>query len=88
MRDAIKQNNEESELINELIKEGKIVPVRITCNLLKTAMDKSGGPVIVINIEKHLHSRWIPQKSRKSQRLPRSLRRFRSHIRSTVLRMS
>ncbi len=66
MRDAIKQNNEESGFINELIKEGKIVPVRITCNLLKTAIDKSGGPVIFIKIEKYIHSRWIPQKSRKS----------------------
>jgi len=39
-------NNKESkdgELINGYIKAGTIVPVRITCRLIKNAMEKSGG---------------------------------------------
>lgn len=34
--------SENGELINNMIKEGKIVPVQITCALLKTAMEKAG----------------------------------------------
>jgi adenylate kinase family enzyme len=34
------------EEINTMMKEGKIVPVEITCKLLKAAMDKAGGKVI------------------------------------------
>jgi len=39
-------NNPEStqgQLINEYIKAGTIVPVRITCSLIKNAMEKAGG---------------------------------------------
>jgi UMP-CMP kinase len=32
----------DAELINNIIKEGKIVPVDITVNLIKTAMNKAG----------------------------------------------
>ena len=34
------------EEINTLMKEGKIVPVKITCGLVKNAMEKAGGRVI------------------------------------------
>ena len=34
--------SENGELINNLIKEGKIVPVAITCGLIKNAMEKEG----------------------------------------------
>jgi UMP-CMP kinase len=32
--------SEHGELINNIIKEGKIVPVAITCGLIKDAMEK------------------------------------------------
>ena len=34
--------SEDAELINNYIKEGKIVPVEITCHLIKKAMEKHG----------------------------------------------
>ena len=34
--------SEHGELINNIIKEGKIVPVAITCGLIKDAMEKQG----------------------------------------------
>jgi UMP-CMP kinase len=34
--------SEHGELINNIIKEGKIVPVAITCGLIKQAMEKAG----------------------------------------------
>ena len=42
MRAAIKEKNEEADLINSYIKEGKIVPARITCSLQKKCMEKNG----------------------------------------------
>ena len=41
LRQAAKENNEEAELINGYIKEGKIVPARITCELQKKCMEKN-----------------------------------------------
>ena len=40
LRNAVKENNEEAELINSYMKEGKIVPARITCELQKKCMEK------------------------------------------------
>lgn len=37
-----KKDSEEGELIRNIIKEGKIVPVRITCGLIKKNMDLHG----------------------------------------------
>jgi len=34
--------SEHGELINNIIKDGKIVPVAITCGLIKQAMEKAG----------------------------------------------
>jgi len=34
------------EEINTLMKEGKIVPVEVTCELVKKAMEKAGGKVL------------------------------------------
>ena len=34
--------SKDADLINEYIKEGKIVPVEITCNLIKKAMEANG----------------------------------------------
>ena len=45
LREASQKNDEDANLINEYIKEGKIVPVKITCSLMKRAMDNSGGTV-------------------------------------------
>ena len=42
LRAAIKEKNEEAELINSYIKDGKIVPARITCSLQKKCMEKNG----------------------------------------------
>ena len=39
LRQASKENNKESELINSYMKEGKIVPARITCELQKKCME-------------------------------------------------
>ena len=41
LRNAVKENNEEAELINSYMKEGKIVPARITCELQKKCMEKN-----------------------------------------------
>ena len=45
LREASQNNDEDSNLINEYIREGKIVPVKITCSLMKRAMDNCGGTV-------------------------------------------
>jgi adenylate kinase family enzyme len=37
-----KKDSEEGELIRNIIKEGKIVPVKITCGLIKKNMDLNG----------------------------------------------
>ena len=41
LREAVKENNKEAELINGYMKEGKIVPARITCELQKKCMEKN-----------------------------------------------
>ena len=42
LRAEQKTDSKDSELIKEYIKEGKIVPVEITCRLLLKAMEKEG----------------------------------------------
>jgi len=42
LRAESKKDTEDGKLISNLIKEGKIVPVKITCNLIKKAMDEKG----------------------------------------------
>jgi UMP-CMP kinase len=42
LRAAALKNDEEGNYINELIREGKIVPVKITCGLAKKEMKESG----------------------------------------------
>ena len=42
LRAEAKKDTEEGKLINSIISQGKIVPVKITCSLLKKAMDESG----------------------------------------------
>ena len=42
LRAEAKKDTEEGKLVNSLISQGKIVPVKITCSLLKKAMDESG----------------------------------------------
>ena len=42
LRAASEKEDEEGQYINELIREGKIVPVRITCSLAKKEMEKNG----------------------------------------------
>ena len=41
LRQAAKAKNEEADLINSYMKEGKIVPARITCELQKKCMEKN-----------------------------------------------
>ena len=41
LRNAVKENNKEAELINSYMKEGKIVPARITCELQRKCMEKN-----------------------------------------------
>ena len=42
LREEVNSKSENGELINNYIKNGEIVPVEITINLLKTAMVKAG----------------------------------------------
>ena len=42
LRAEAKNDTENGKLINSIISQGKIVPVKITCSLLKKAMDESG----------------------------------------------
>ena len=49
LREEMATGSEESKLIDSYIKEGKIVPVRITCKLLKKAMIKHGWNVNASN---------------------------------------
>ena len=42
LRAESKKDTEDGKLINSLISQGKIVPVKITCSLLKKAMDEAG----------------------------------------------
>lgn len=39
-KNKVKNQTEEGEFINNIIKEGKIVPVRITCELIRKAMSR------------------------------------------------
>ena len=41
LRQAAKEKNEEADLINSYMKEGKIVPARITCELQKKCMENN-----------------------------------------------
>ena len=41
LREAVKEKNKESELINQYMSEGKIIPARITCELQKKCMEKN-----------------------------------------------
>ena len=41
LRQAAKEKSEEADLINSYMKEGKIVPARITCELQKKCMEKN-----------------------------------------------
>ena len=41
LREASKEKNEQAELINSYMKEGKIVPAEITCELQKQCMEKN-----------------------------------------------
>ena len=41
LRQAVKENNKEAELINKYMKEAIIVPARITCELQKKCMEKN-----------------------------------------------
>lgn len=43
LRDEVKSGSPNGEMINGYIKEGKIVPVDVTVNLIKTAMVKSAA---------------------------------------------
>ena len=42
LRAESKKDTEDGKLISSLISQGKIVPVKITCSLLKKAMDEAG----------------------------------------------
>ncbi len=42
MRAERDSGSAQAELINAIIKEGKIVPVAITCGLIKNAMESNG----------------------------------------------
>jgi len=46
LREESATGSKEAMLIDDYIKEGKIVPVRITCALLKKAMKKHGWEVM------------------------------------------
>ena len=43
LRAAVAAKSADGNFINELMAEGKIVPLAITCKLLKVAMDEAGG---------------------------------------------
>jgi hypothetical protein len=45
------KEDDNAKLINEYIREGKIVPVEITCRLIKESMDRSGGTVNIYIIQ-------------------------------------
>lgn len=49
LRECVNSNDSDMKLkeeLNTLMKEGKIVPVEITCGLVRNAMEKSGGKVL------------------------------------------
>ena len=43
LREAVAEKNEEADLINQYMKDGLIVPAKITCSLQKKTMIKNGG---------------------------------------------
>ena len=49
LREERNSGSELADMINTFIKEGKIVPAEITVNLLRTAMEKSGGNQFLID---------------------------------------
>ena len=48
LRAEAKKDTEYGKLINSIISHGKIVPVKITCGLIKKAMDSSGKDKIFL----------------------------------------
>ena len=48
LRAEAKKDSEEGKLVNSLISDGKIVPVKITCGLIKKAMDENGKDKIFL----------------------------------------
>ena len=48
LRAEAKKDTEEGKLVNSLISDGKIVPVKITCGLIKKAMDENGKDKIFL----------------------------------------
>ena len=48
LRAESKKDTEDGKLVNSLISQGKIVPVKITCGLIKKAMDASGKDKIFL----------------------------------------
>ena len=48
LRAEAKKETEEGKLVNSLISDGKIVPVKITCGLIKKAMDENGKDKIFL----------------------------------------
>ena len=48
LREEIKRNTEDGKLIKSIMTEGKYVPVKITCNLIKKAMDSYGKDKIFL----------------------------------------
>jgi len=50
LRECVNSNDSDPKIreeINILMKEGKIVPVEITCGLVRNAMEKVGGKVVI-----------------------------------------
>ena len=48
LREEAKKDTQEGKLVNSLISDGKIVPVKITCSLIKKAMDENGKDKIFL----------------------------------------
>ena len=48
LREEIKKGTEDGKLIKSIMSEGKYVPVKITCGLIKKAMDKYGKDKIFL----------------------------------------
>ena len=67
LREEMKTGSEDGKIIASLINDGKIVPTKITCGLLKKAMEKAGWEVnILFNpAEEGIHNRWISSQPRK-----------------------
>ena len=49
LRDEVKSGSDVGKQLNEIMKEGKLVPVSVTIALLKNAMIKSGGKTFLID---------------------------------------